>query len=398
MNANQEGLPSIRARLGATVTGKTTHMPSYEILSHAPIHVDEYAYSSHPHLAILEDGTWALVFNRAPRRKQVLHPPQDPLFANYMVLSHDEGRSWSAAVPVPEYGWMGMECAGLTAFGNRLILNQWQFEWLTSATVEHGPARKIVNGPADIAGQLARSHEIGEWGASSAPERAFPWYLGAGGKTWVHLSDDGGWTFDRSIQIDTAPYTGGYGMRGGQILRDGSVLLTMTNMPEYHVIFGIKSFDGGETWSKPFKIAEVPELDFEEPGGFVTDGGRVVLLLRETKSRTLYEVYSDDSGATWSEPRAAAHNEYPANPFRLADGRQAVIMGRRLEPYGIRIYIAPDSQNFDWANPITVRELNNKDLGYATAGVRRDGTVVAIYYARDEHDLTGVHQTELRID
>jgi hypothetical protein len=375
-------------------------MANYKILDHSVIHREEYAYCSHPHLATGENGKWALVFNRAPRRKQVLHPPQDPLFANYMAISSDEGETWSEPVPVPRYGWTGLECAGLTACGGgRLLLNQWQFSWLTAAEVERGTGHVPLLGPRDFAAQLARSREIGDWSSlARAPEREFPWYMGAGGSTWVHLSDDNGWTFHRTIKLDTAPYTGGYGMRGGQLLPDGSILLTMTNMPEYHVIFGVKSFDKGESWGRPFEIASVPELDFEEPGGFVAASGRVVLLARETKSRTLYEFHSDDCGLSWSKPVATGHPEYPANPFRLRDGRMAVIMGRRLAPFGIRIYVSEDDRHsFNWHDPVVVCDLSNKDLGYATAGVREDGTVLAIYYARDAHGITGIHQTALTI-
>ncbi|MFO1150402.1 MAG: sialidase family protein [Alsobacter sp.] len=371
---------------------------TYQILSHDVLFEDPFSYCSHPHVAQLEQGRWVLVFNRAPRRAQLLHPPQDPLFANYGCVSTDEGRTWSPPVPVPDYNWMGMECAGLTACGgDRVILNQWQFEWLTAPAVEHGPQRRLVHGPADFAARLRRSHEIGQWsGAADAPERAFPWYLGAGGKTWVHLSDDGGWTFGRSRQIDTSPFTGGYGMRGGQVLPDGSIILPMTDMPDYHTIFAIRSRDRGETWEPPFVIASVPELDFEEPGGFVTDAGRVVLLLRETKSRTLYQVFSDDCGKTWSAPQATGHGEYPANPFRLADGRVAVVVGRREPPFGIRVYLWDEAgQRFRWEEPIIARDLANKDLGYATAAVRRDGIVALIYYARDERGITAIHQTLL---
>lgn len=376
-------------------------MPDATILSHSLLHGEEFAYCSHPHVATLDDGTWALVFNRAPRRRQVLHPPQDPWFANYMMVSKDEGQSWSPAVPVPAYGWTGMECAELTAWqGTRLILNQWQFEWLTAPQVEHGPARKIYHTPADLARRISRSREIGEWsGIDEAPEREFPWYLGAGGKTWVHLSDDGGWTFRKSIELDTSPHTGGYGMRGGLIMPDGSILLPMTDMPDYHVIFAVRSHDGGETWGPARTIAEVQDLDFEEPGGYVTDSGRAVILMRETKSRTLYETHSDDNGETWSAPAATGHPEYPANPFRLADGRIAVIMGRRIEPFGIRIHVSKDEgRSFDWDDPVIVRDLSSKDLGYAAAAVRKDGTVAAFYYARGEDGITAVYQTLLRIE
>ena len=57
------------------------------------------------------------VCNWAPRRPFVLHPPEDPLYLNLLLRSADEGRTWSAPVVAPAYGWSGVECAGLTDSG-----------------------------------------------------------------------------------------------------------------------------------------------------------------------------------------------------------------------------------------------------------------------------------------
>ncbi len=373
-------------------------MPNADILQHSVVHAEPLAYCAHPHAVVLEDGAWVMVFNRAPRRACILHPPQEPLFANYVTRSDDEGRSWSPPTPVPDYSWTGTECAGLTALGgSSVMLNQWRFHWYPAPVVEAGLVGATTMGPRDVLRSVVESQEIGDWFSSEdSAERLFPWYRG-NGEMWVRVSHDGGRTFRQAHPVAFQPYMGAYGMRGGQILPDGSIFLALSDAPRNHVTFGIKSTDGGASWSAPFVVAEEQGLDFEEPGGIVTDEGRVILFLRELTTRSLYRVVSDDSGATWSAPEALGVPEYPANPFRLADGRVAVIVGRRVPPYGIRLYVSgDDGMTFDWDDPVVVRDLPNMDLGYPTACVRRDGEVVAIYYARTD-DVTAIHQTVLKI-
>src|SRR5690606_36143768 len=85
---------------------------------HRVVYRDPHAYVAHPHAVVLPDGTWLCVFNQSVRRHLILHPPQDPFFANFLIRSDDRGSTWSAPVIVPDYGWHGMECAGLTALAD----------------------------------------------------------------------------------------------------------------------------------------------------------------------------------------------------------------------------------------------------------------------------------------
>lgn len=68
---------------------------------HGVVHSEAYAYCAHPHIVVAPDGAWVVVFNRAPRRPFVLHPPEEPLYHNVIIRSRDQGRSWSAPLVVP---------------------------------------------------------------------------------------------------------------------------------------------------------------------------------------------------------------------------------------------------------------------------------------------------------
>src|SRR5215467_5790525 len=106
-------------------------------MDHLMIHRDPFAYSAHPHMAVVAPDDWVIVFTQSRRRAGVLHPPQDPLYQNMLVRSRDEGRTWSQPSVVPDFGWQGVECAGLTVLSSgALLLNQWRFRWHTLAHAE----------------------------------------------------------------------------------------------------------------------------------------------------------------------------------------------------------------------------------------------------------------------
>ena len=370
-----------------------------EVLEHQVLYRDVHAYCAHPHLAVTARGSWLLVFNRTVRRDAILHPPQDPEYRNLLMRSEDEGRSWSPAAVVPSYHWSGVECAGLTALrSGRVLLNQWRFDWYPLPVAQAmGPAAGLV-GPERLMGGVAVSQELDAW-APSPDDRAerYPWARG-GGETWLHLSDDDGRTFARSRRIDTVPFSGGYGMRGAVELPDGTILLPLSDVPNYRAVFVTRSVDGGESWSAPRVIAAGPGHEFEEPAPLLLASGRILMLLRDNGTRILHAVHSDDGGQSWIPPEPTGISAYPAHLLRLADGRLACVAGRRQPPYGIWIYLSEDDGT-SWAidHPLILRDdLPNKDLGYPTAAVRTDGSLFVAYYAQDEDSVTGIYAAALR--
>jgi sialidase-1 len=120
--------------------------------------------------------------------------------------------------------------------------------------------------------------------------------------------------------------------------------------------------------------------------------------MRDNISRILHAVRSIDGGTTWSAPAATGIADYPAHLLRLRDGRVACVAGRRVPPFGIRLYISED-EGETWRETLPVRDdLPSKDLGYPTLGQREDGTLVVVYYARGPDGVTGIEQTEVLVD
>lgn len=70
------------------------------------------------------------------------------------------------------------------------------------------------------------------------------------------------------------------------------------------IVYRVLSEDGGLTWSDPEELLSHPEAYLCEPGLVRSpDGGTIAMLLRENSRRfNSFVSFSDDEGASWSEP------------------------------------------------------------------------------------------------
>ena len=159
-------------------------------------------------------------------------------------------------------------------------------------------------------------------------------------------------------------------MRGAIELPDGELLLPLANAPDYDSVFLLRSHDGGESWSGPTLVAAESGKEFEEPAGLLLGERRILLMLRENRSRVLHRSVSDDGGRRWSRPVATGIRDYPAQLLHLDEGRIACVAGRRTAPFGILLYLSQDGgMSWDLDRPNVVRDdLANADLGYPTRG------------------------------
>lgn len=367
---------------------------------HMVLYKDAYHYCAHPHVVRAGNGDLLVVFNRAPRRAFILHPPEDPHYQNGLTRSPDDGESWSAPEVVPSYEFHGTECAGLTALRNgSLLLNQWRFRWLPL-----GLARRL-SGSMPIAfpdtfmrGWLSSpEHDTGAY-RSVPVEQLAPWARGHG-ETFVHLSDDHGMSFTRSVRIDTTPFSGGYGMRGACELASGDILLPLSDIPNWRVVFTVRSRDGGVTWEPPVKVAEQAGSEFEEPTLIETAPGRLLMILRDNGTRWLHAVTSNDGGDSWSAPRRLPIEGYPAQLLPLPDGRLLMTYGWRFPDYGVRAVLSRDGgESWDTAHTIRIRaDLPSKNLGYPATVVARGGALLTVYYGEDLDGVTGIMGTWWRL-
>lgn len=367
-----------------------------EVHRHAILYRDAFTYSAHPHVARAANGDLLVVFNRAPRRSFVLHPPEEPLFHNALMRSSDDGVTWSIPEVVPSYDFHGTECAGLTTLRNgSVLLNQWRFRWLPLGLARRLDGKVPIDFPEKfMAGWLSSpEHDVAHLRSRPLEELA-PWARGSG-ETFVHLSDDHGASFTRTITVDTAPFSGGYGMRGACELANGDILLPLSDIPHWRVVFAVRSRDGGLTWEPPVKVAEKEGSEFEEPSLIETAPGRLLMILRDNGTRRLHAVTSEDNGASWSSPRMLPIEGYPAQLLKLDDGRLLMTYGWRLPGYGVRAVLSTDDgATWDVGRTFVIRSgLPSKNLGYPATIPTRDGGLLTVYYGEDADGVTAIMGT-----
>jgi len=366
---------------------------------HAIVHRDGFGYCAHPHAVVAADGTWLVVFNRAPRRDFVLHPPEDPLFRNVLIRSRDRGKTWGAPQVVPGYDYSGTECAGLTVTRNGMVLlNQWRFDWYPLDQARGFTDQSGLSYPAQfMKGWLTSpEHEVSHL-AHVEPEELAPWARG-GGTTYMHVSRDHGASFQVSVKIATAPYSGGYGMRAAAELADGTLVLLLSDVPNYRKVFAVRSVDSGLNWQAPILAAVGEGHEFEEPAIVTYGDGRLLAVLRDNSTRHLHQIESADGGVTWSTPRKLDVTGYPAHLLRLVDGRLLMTYGFRQPDYGIRAVISGnDGASWDTAAAIRIRGgMRNRNLGYP-ATIESGGELTSFYYGEDETGCTCIMSTSWRL-
>jgi hypothetical protein len=361
---------------------------------------DLYSYLAHPFCTKIDEKNWILVFNQTVRRDVILHPPEDPRYYNMVSLSTDEGETWSTPVASPDFYWHGVECASITVLENGcLLLNQWHFDWLPLEKARAEVIRDDLVFPTTWGGELHLNAELPtNYLIPENPENLFPWARGNGG-TYIHISDDGGNTWSKTVKITTSPFSGGYGMRGGIQLPGGKVILPLCDVPQYEKVFIVTSIDNGFTWSAPSLIADVAGLKFEEPAIITLLNGEILVLLRENTGRKMYQLRSKDLGLTWSDPEPNGIDGYPAHLLQLPNGDILCTYGYRNSPYGIRIVISQDmGSTWNVSEFLTVVDgLPNKNLGYPVTLMRKNGTFNTIYYSQNSDGTTSINSASFQL-
>ncbi|WP_062015140.1 sialidase family protein [Aureimonas sp. AU4] len=352
---------------------------------------DEGRYIAHPHMVRLADGTLLLVATSGPRRSPTLHPPLDPDFRNVLIRSQDEGETWSEPVAVPSSARDGMECAGLTPLADgSVLLNQWRFRWYGEGEAPPRLKEPFLASAAELRAELEASLEL-ESGASEI----IVWSRG-GGVASVCRSDDGGLSWSAPSPIDVAPYSGGYGMRGGLVLANGEIVLPLSDVPHYARVFLVRSGDGGATWSAPEPVAAIEGYAFEEPAPYLAQDGSILLVLRENVTRRLHTVRSRDGGRSWSRPVANGLTGYPADLVSLGEGCVVAVTGWREAPGQIRLHASIDDGACWSAQPTFVAgPFGTRDCGYPTAVTLEDGDLLVAYYRRDDAGVTGLYSKRI---
>ena len=358
------------------------------------VYRDRFAYCSHACLAQLTNGEWLAAFTESQHSDPYLHPPSDPHFRNLLSRSSDPGRTWSVPQIIPNWDWYGVEVPGIAQLrDSTVVLNQWRFLWypldLGKKLAAQGQEIWLNTGQGwQVAGPQA------QWSQS-----AHPWVRANAG-CFVHLSSDGGRTWERTVKIDTSPYIGGFTPRRGVVqLSDGTVLMCTADHPLNKQAFALHSRDGAKSWGRPIPMAKRLKEDISEPTAVVLPDDRVITLIRNDDVKHLFQCDSPDGGRTWGQLRKTPIWGYPAHLLRLSDSHLLATYGHRRSPYGIRACLSRDQgETWDYSREIVIRDdFPNRNLGYPVTIEYSPGHLFTLYYGEDGEGVTCIQGSYWRV-
>lgn len=316
-------------------------------LAHVHIYTDPDNFNAEVSLADLGNGEIIAMFFE---QRGLAHTDTGSVI---MVRSTDNGRTWDPATRVTimqhaeDWGYNSGAIACL-ADGTLLVhANRWRY---------------LKNGRIDYA--------LGE----SEIEGVF-----------LSRSTDKGYTWSEPERVNWAPMRNARCRDSIVELRDGTLLMplhgfrwqrTLPDIPsaERERSFVLGSRDGGKSWQYygtiGYDAAEI--VHYHEPGLMSMNDGRLLSLLRTQRwphradageqmgypSGLVFWSISADGGISWSQPKNTGLWGYPSDCVGLADGTVVAAYSYRHRPFGVRIALSPDGEQWSAADEFVVADYD----------------------------------------
>jgi len=217
---------------------------------------------------------------------------------------------------------------------------------------------------------------------------------------WAYRSTNGGLTFSSRIDTIVNSPHGPCQLADGRLLYLGKKLWA-----EEKRVGAVESRDDGQTWQW---LSEIPTREgddfanYHELHAVPCESGKIVAQIRNHnengKGETL-QCESEDGGLSWSTPRSIGVWGLPSHLLRLKDGRLLMSYGYRRKPFGNQVRFS-DDEGATWSEPIVLSDDGfNVDLGYPSTVELDDGSFLTVWYERfEESPMAQLRQKVWRLE
>ncbi len=207
-------------------------------------------------------------------------------------------------------------------------------------------------------------------------------YLGS----TFRISHDCGKTFGEILRSPvTSPH-------GPVELRDGTILWAGNRFDDVEGGIEIVKLNpqNGETEFVGKITIDDENIFLNEPNLIEMPDGKLICHIRAENDTvfTTYQSVSHDNGKTWTDPEMLLEIDGGAPPHLklLSSGILISAYGRRKQPYGIMVMVSRDGGE-SWEKDLRLFEnTQSDDLGYPTTVELNDGTLLTVFYAREDEE------------
>ncbi|MBO4217495.1 MAG: exo-alpha-sialidase, partial [Clostridia bacterium] len=227
---------------------------------------------------------------------------------------------------------------------------------------------------------------------NAVPEDACDKYLGS----LYCISRDGGYTFERPKKSPVSSPHGPFRANDGRIIWVGREF-------EYKDPADEKDYSRVScavmNENEDFEIiSSIPPCTDAYGAGFACEphaiqlpGGRILVAIRVQRTGehplfTVYLTHSDDGGGTFAVPVQLIPDNAGSPPHFLLTGSGLLVMSYacRSGNYGIRARISEDGGETFGEEIKLTENAPSPDLGYPAAVERKDGSLLTVWYEREE--------------